>query len=75
MYNLSCESGVISLVSEKKKISNARWDAENMTNLAVRVRRTYADRVRAKAASEGKTVGSILRAALDDFLADDGKTE
>ena len=64
------------MVSEKKKISNARWDAENMTNLAVRVRRTYADRVRAKAASEGKTVGSILRAALDDFL-DDGeqKTE
>ena len=62
-------------VSDKKKASNAKWDRENMVKLGVNVRRSYADEVRAKAAGEGVTVHSILKAALDDFLRDDGKTE
>ena len=61
-------------VSDKKKATNARWDAENMTNLACRVRKTYAERVKAKAAAQGKSVHQIIRAALDAFLDDDAGT-
>ena len=28
------------MISEKKKASNAKWDKENMTSLACRVKRT-----------------------------------
>lgn len=58
-------------VSDAKKASNRKWDIENMTNLCVRVRKTYADAIKAKAAREGISVSSILKAALDDFLGDD----
>jgi hypothetical protein len=39
-----------------------------MQNLSVKVRRDYADQIRAKAAEKGTTVGAILRKALDDFM-------
>ena len=55
-------------VSEAKKIANNKWDAANMQNLSVKVRRDYADQIRAKAAEKGTTVGAILRKALDDFM-------
>ena len=55
-------------VSEAKKKANNKWDAANMQNLSVKVRRDYADQVRAKAAEKGTTIGAILRKALDDFM-------
>jgi hypothetical protein len=55
-------------VSEAKKKANNKWDAANMQNLSVKVRREYADQIRAKAAEKGTTVGAILRKALDDFM-------
>ena len=58
-------------VSDAKKASNRKWDAENMAVMCCRVRKTYADAVKEKAAREGTTVNAILKAALDDFLGDD----
>ena len=55
-------------VSEAKKKANNKWDAANMQNLSVKVRREYVDQIRAKAAEKGTTVGAILRKALDDFM-------
>ena len=55
-------------VSEAKKKANNKWDAANMQNLSVKVRRDYADQIRAKAAEKGTTIGAILRKALDDFM-------
>jgi len=55
-------------VSDAKKKANKKWDAANMQNLSVKVRRDYADQIRAKAAAAGTTVGAILRKALDDFM-------
>ena len=55
-------------LSEARKRANKKWDAENMQNLSVKVRRDYADRIRAKAAERGTTPGAIMRKALDDFM-------
>lgn len=41
-----------------------------MTVLGCKVRRDYADAVRAKAAKAGTTVNAILKSALDAFMKD-----
>lgn len=55
-------------ISEKKKASNYKWDRENMTTLGCRVRRDYAERIKAAAAAAGTTPGAIMRKALDEFM-------
>ena len=42
-----------------------------MQNLSVKVRRDYADQIRAKCAEKGTTVGTILRKALEEFMKED----
>lgn len=57
-------------VSEARKRANKKWDAENMTNLSVKVRREYAERIRAAAAAAGTTPGAVMRRALDQLVAE-----
>ena len=59
----------MSPVSEAKKRANAKWDAANMQNLSVKVKREYADKIRAAAAKAGTTPATILRKALDEFMS------
>lgn len=61
-------------VSDGKKANNAKWDRANMSTLSTHVRKDYAERVKAKAAAQGKSVHQIIRAALDAFLDDDAGT-
>lgn len=56
------------MVSPAKRKSNNKWDKENMVVLSCKVRKEYADRVRACCAANGDTVNSILREALDKYL-------
>lgn len=56
------------MVSPKKRASNNKWDAENMTVLGVKVRKDYADEVRQKAKERGDTINAILKAALDKYM-------
>lgn len=56
------------MVSPAKRKSNNKWDKENMVVLSCKVRKEYADRVRACCAANGDTVNSILRDALDKYL-------
>ena len=56
------------MVSDAKKAANARWDAHNMTILGCKVRKDYADRVRAKCKEDGTTVNAILKRALDEYM-------
>ena len=56
------------MVSEKKKASNAKWDKENMTTLACRVKKEYAAKFRAACAAQGTTPNAVLKQAADDFL-------
>lgn len=58
-------------VSEKRKASNAKWDRENMVKLGANVTRSYAAQVKAKAAEKGRSIHSIIKDALDAFLAED----
>jgi len=55
-------------ISEKKKISNARWDKENMTSLACRVKKDFADEFKAACAASGTTSNAVLKQAAEDFL-------
>jgi predicted transcriptional regulator len=55
-------------LSEAKKAANKKWDAANMKNLSVKVRRDYAERIKAAAAAAGTTPSTIMRKALDDFM-------
>lgn len=48
-------------VSEKKKASNARWNAANMTTLGCSVRREQAEQFKCYAAKHGKTANTLLK--------------
>lgn len=61
------------MVSPAKRKSNNKWDKENMVVLSCKVRKEYADRVRACCAANGDTVNSILREALDAYLEEKGE--
>ena len=57
------------MVTEAKKASNAKWDKQNMTVLGCKVKKEYADQVRAVAASRGESVHAVLKRALDEYMA------
>lgn len=56
------------MITAAKRAANDKWDRENMTILACKVRKDYAERVKARAAADGTTVNAILKAALDDYM-------
>ena len=56
--------------SEAHKRASKKWDAANMTNLSIKVRRTYADQIREAAATAGTTPAAIMRKAIDQFMQD-----
>ena len=60
------------MVTPAKRRSNNAWDAANMTILACKVRKDYADRVRAACAANGDTVNAVIREALDKYLDEHG---
>ena len=55
-------------LSEAKRRANNKYIAANYTVLGVKVRRDYADQVRAVCAANGDTVNAVLKAALDSYL-------
>lgn len=55
-------------LSESRKKANAKWDRDNMTVLGCKVRKDYADRIRAAAAGQGETVNAIIKRSLDAYL-------
>lgn len=48
-------------ISEKKKISNAKWDKENMITLGCKVYREQANKFKEIAAEQGKTSNALLK--------------
>ena len=55
-------------ISEAKKKSNYKWDKENMSNLSIRLRRSYAEQIKAACKDRGITPSSIMRQAVDEFM-------
>lgn len=60
------------MVTRAKRASNNRWDKENMTILACKVRKDYADTVKQQASKRGMSVNAVLLNAVSDFM---GKSE
>lgn len=56
------------MVPQAKRRANNRWDSRNMAILSCKVRRDYAERVKACCEARGDAVNAILRAALDQYL-------
>ena len=57
-------------VSDAKKASNARWDAKNMAYQTVKVSRPLLDAFRAACAARGDRVNTILRRAMETYVAE-----
>lgn len=55
-------------LSDARRRANNKYIAAHMTTLACKVRKDYAERVRACCEANGDTVNAVLRAALDDYL-------
>lgn len=55
-------------LSDAKKKANKKWDAANMTNLSIKVRRSYAEQIKEKCSAAGTTPSAIMRKAIDDFM-------
>lgn len=55
-------------ISEKKKKSNAKWDKENMTVLACKVRKDVADKFKKACAAEDTTSNAVLQQAVRDYI-------
>ena len=60
------------MVTRAKRASNNRWDKENMTILACKVRKDYADTVKQQATRRGTSVNAVLLNAVSEFM---GKAE
>lgn len=60
------------MVTRAKRASNNRWDKENMTILACKVRKDYADTVKQQATIRGTSVNAVLLNAVSEFM---GKAE
>ena len=56
------------MVSEAKKASNARWDADNMAYQTVKVRREILEEFKATCAANGDRVNTILREAMERYI-------
>lgn len=50
--------------------ANQKWDKENMTTIAARVKREKAERYKAYAAAQGKSVNALIVELLDKDIAE-----
>lgn len=57
-------------VSAAKRASNDRWDRENMAYQTVKVNRALLEEFKAKAAARGEKVNTILRQAMENYIAE-----
>jgi hypothetical protein len=58
-------------VSEKKKISNAKWDRENMATLGCRVKKEEAETFKEYAKAQGKTANTVLKEYVYECIGND----
>lgn len=56
-------------VSEAKRASNDRWDAENMAYQTVKVNKALLTEFKAICAAKGDKVNTVLRRAMEDYVA------
>lgn len=57
------------MVTRAKRESNNRWDRDNMTILACKVKREVAEQARAAAQLAGTNINAVLKQAVDSLIA------
>lgn len=63
-------------LSEARKKANRKWDQANLTNISIKVKKSYYEEVKRVTAAEGTTPAAIMRKAIDDFMQNhQGTTE
>ena len=58
------------MTTEAQRKSRNKWDAENMTVLGCKVKKSIADDFKALCKAVGTSPNAVFRAALDEFMAD-----
>lgn len=58
-------------VSEAQKKSRDKWDAANMTHLACKLRRNYAEAFKAKCRERGTSPNAVFKEAVERFMNDE----
>lgn len=56
------------MVSDSRKRANAKWDKENMTVLACKMRKEVADKFKKACAAEDTTSNAVLQQAVRDYI-------
>ena len=56
-------------ISEAKRKGNDKWDSANMAYQTVKVRKELLEEFRAAVAANGDKVNSVLRNAMEDYIA------
>ena len=56
------------MVSEAKRASNDRWDAENMAYQTIKVRRELLAEFKETCAARGDKVNTVLREAMERYI-------
>ena len=54
--------------SDSQRRATAKWQAENMTNVAARVRREVAEEFKAAAKEDGATPNELLRGWIGEYI-------
>ncbi len=60
---------------ESRKKANAKWDKENMTNLACRLRKDKAEQFKAICRARGTTPNAEFMKVIDKFIAEESPEE
>lgn len=63
------------MVSDAKKASNARWDAENMAYQTIKVKKTLLQDFKNTCTERGEKVNSVLREAMEHYITCTLETE
>lgn len=54
--------------TESQRKAKNKWDSANMTNLCLKIRKDYAEAIKAKCKAHNTTPSAIMRKAIDDFM-------
>ncbi len=55
-------------ITEAQKRATRKWDAENMTNICIRVRKEYAKQVHEICHANNTTASAIMKEAIERFI-------
>lgn len=56
------------VMTAAQKRAHDKYDKANYTNLAIKIRKTYADEIRLACIDSGVTPSAIMRKAIDQFM-------